>query len=268
MLLYCENLLGNNDMRFVKLYKQHQLTQDDETFLQNVVAGFYYGYNNSHISYIKTTSSTYAAVSKQFADLVGVTVEELIGKSDFDLLCKAKELAQTFYDQDRMVETTRKKFRFLDINHYATGIGIYIFRKCPIINPTTNNVLGTYCVVSKFKSSSAINAVFNFQNYGKHIHQNDLIQYKSLTTREQETLFCIAHGLTDRKLIANFLSTIHQKNISTETTKKILQAIYEKIPSANTMPALHEYATKHKYYEVIPESIVNKISFGISVHYD
>lgn len=255
-------------MTFFSLYKQYQTVQDDDSFLQNVVFGFYYGYNNSHISYIKTTSSIYAAVSKKFAELVGVTVEELIGKSDFDLLCEARELAQIFYLQDRMVEKTREKRKFLDINHYATGVGIYIFRKSPIINPTSNNVLGTYCVVSKFKSYSAINAVLNFQVHEKHISQDDLIQYSELTIREQEALFCVANGITDRKLIANFLSSIYHKDIGIETTKKILQSLYEKFPCASNMPSLNKYLVQHKYYEVIPASIISKLSSGITLPYD
>lgn len=270
MLIYRKvlKLLGDNVMGFVDIYKQYHSTQDDLSFMQNAVKGFYYGYNNSHISFIKTTSSTYAAVSGQYADLVGISVDELIGKSDFELLCEAKELAQTFYDQDRLVENTRKKHRFLDINHYATGIGIYIFRKSPIINPATNNVLGTYCIVSKFKSTSAINAFINFQNQSKKISSQDLMQYKLLTPREQETLFCVANGLTDRKLIANFLSIIHKKEVGIEATKKILQSLYQKLPCASNIPALHEYAIKHKYYELIPEGLIGKISSGISIPYD
>lgn len=255
-------------MGFVDVFKQYQSVQDDDSFLYEVVKGFYYGYNNNHNSFIKTTSSTYAAVSKQFAELVGLNVESLIGKSDFEIICGAKEQAQMFYDQDRLVEMTRKKHRFLDINNYATGIGIYIFRKSPILNPATNNILGTYCIISKFKGSSAINAFLNFQNRGVNISQRDLIRYNSLTSREQETLFCVANGLTDRKLIANFLSVIQKKEIGIETTKKILQTLYQKFPCANNIPALHEYALKHKYYELIPEGLINKISSGISIPYD
>ena len=259
-------------MKYVELYNRHKDILNDEKYFQNVISSFYFSYGFKHIAYIKTTSSTYAAVSKQFADLVGLSPEHLLGKSDFEIQCGAKNLAKVFYDQDRLVENTRKKRKFLDINNYASGVGVYIFRKIPIINPSSNSVLGTHCVISLFKSNSPINTLLNFNNGRENIlSKQDVQLYNTLTTREKEVLFCIVNGLTDRKLISSFLSTIHNKSIGADSTiRNILSSLYNKLPCVNTISSIHNYVIQRSCYRLIPNSILNASNqfVGISLPYE
>ncbi|MDD3265698.1 MAG: hypothetical protein PHC75_00780 [Burkholderiales bacterium] len=201
--------------------------------------------------------SLYAAVSDKFAKMLGMNTEEIIGKSDHDLPYGIARIADVLYKQDRDVELFRIKMKFLDIRSYADGLEFYIFSKYPIINPSTKNVLGIYCYVTKPKNYSVINFINKYQlDYYPHHNQNP--HQPLLTKREQEVMFCIASGITERKHIANFLSKIHNKNISSDgTIKKILTNLYQKLLISGSISALYNHAIHHGYHKIIPQSIIN-----------
>lgn len=256
---------------YIEIYQQQLKDNNDDLFFRKVISSFYFSEANSQVACIKDTCSRYVAVSEQFSKLAGQSVRHIIGKSAAELFLCSGELAQTYYQQDREVETSREKRKFLDINYYSSGLGILIFQKTPIINPATDNVLGVYCIASTFEGASALNVV---QLLAKEPLENQCNPdgcMKSLTKREQEVLFCVANGLTDRKLIARFLSAIHGKEIGADATiKNILKSLYNKIPCGSSISSLANYAMIRKCHTFIPESIMTAecLVKGISIPFD
>lgn len=255
---------------YFEIYKQYNNIQSDETFFKNVITSFYYAFNNNHIAFIKNNKSIYVATSIKFAQLFGTNIENIIGKSDQELSNEISKIANIIYHQDRNVEITRKSTKFLYIHQYNPIISIYIFHKFPIINPISNNVLGTYCIATKFTNTSMIHIINKYQNI-------DLVKsqekpYPHLTKREKEVLFCVANGLTDRKHIANFLSKIHGKSIGADTViKRSLANLYKKLlNTGGSIYNLYEYATNNRYQSEIPQSIItaNNINFGAPIQID
>lgn len=257
--------------KYLDIYTKQLHGESDELFFKNTISSFYYSYSHMEIAFIKNTTSHYVAVSSQFAALRGLEPHELIGKLDFEIPDKISEFAQIFYQQDREVEASRKKRRFLDVHYYADGLGIYVFRKAPIINPSTNNALGIYCVASKFKGKSSMSVVQLLAKEPVNRQCNLDICMGALTRREQEVLFCVANGLTDRKLIARFLSAIHGKEIGADATiKNILKSLYNKIPCGSTISSLANYGMIRKCHTFIPESIMTAehLAKGVSIPFD
>lgn len=246
------------------IYQDNLHPYTDEEYMTQTVRAMYRSYSNNSLCAIKDTNSIYLAASKSFVKTVGMTQENIIGKTELDFSSQVKNHYKEFYAQDRLVETQRQKLKFLDIHRYENGIAAYITRKLPIINPATNNVLGTYLVFSALKPNITNKAI-------KDIHKfNDLSKVKSLngladinfSPREAEIIFCISMGITERKKIALFLSALHGKSIKHDATiKSTLKSIYNKIPNINTISDLSNCIEQHNLNCQIPQSMLKIGSF-------
>lgn len=258
-----------NYLKCLTILEENSNPCSDDEYLERSVKSMYYGYNSDSICGIKDTESVYLAVSHTYSKLVGLDQKNIIGKPETDIPCNTGS-AYVFCQQDREVESSRTKHRYLNVYDYKTGTEAHIVNKLPIINPSTNNVLGTQYVAEKLELSSPIAIINKLYQHNRSFSGISLnvsaipIASLKLTPREREVLFCISIGLTDRKTIANFLSMIHNKNIGHDTTvKDVLHSLYQKIPHINSIQTLMEYAISNGYNQSIPESILLEGSFSI-----
>lgn len=250
--------------KYLMILDEQLLNFDDDEYLEQSVKSLYRSYSNNFICGTKNTQSIYLGVSQSFAELVGLHPRSIIGKTEMSFPCKVSEMSGQFYKQDRYVEKTRMKHRYLDIHHFITGVDAYIFRKIPIINPATNNVVGTHFVAGKLKSNNSIKLFNLLHQTHREIRSNEYTEKLKLTNREHEVLFCIAIGFTNRKSIAAFLSMVYKKNIGHETTvKDALNSLYQKLYPINSINLLRDYALANEYDQNIPKNILLEGSFFI-----
>lgn len=233
----------------------HTQKQNDYEYFINTLKSFYLLTSNTQsVSFIRDNNDIYATTSDKFAKLVGYTINELLGKTNFELIEKGSSLSKIYAEQDKQVRKLRKKLHFLDIHDKSEKVNLYIYRKSPIINPSTNSVLGVYCVVEEYKPRSGIYALNKI--YNRYKNNNLIDKIDRLTPREQEVLFCVSNGMIERKLISNFLSDIHQKSIGADTTiKDILSSLYGKT-GCTSMSDLMNYAIKIGQNQNIPMSLL------------
>jgi len=209
--------------KYKKLFnraQQESLTDDE--YLEKYMS-YIHTFKANEIYGIKDTSSTHLLSTTGFAKMVGLkNSKDSFGKKDKEMPCKTAEFADVFNIQDREVEKTRSEKIILDIHEFSTGFGMVQTIKSPIINPTTQNVLGTIFRASNFTISSQLKIIMELHGK-KFSHTSSMTisnAYKklNLSNLEQEVLFCICLGFGSKKSIANFLSFIHEKEISSETT--------------------------------------------------
>jgi len=239
----------------------------DNEYLEELILHIY-RFRNDEICGVKDTNSTNLAITSYFSKMLGFKDPyALIGVTDDEIPCKVCEVADIFYQQDREVEQTKTPKLILDIHEYYTGFTPLKTTKSPIINPTTNNVLGTFYHASEFTINTTLKTILNLHG-GKFGNQAGMMASNiekdySLTNREVEVLFCACLGFSDRKSIANFLSFIHKRDVKADTTvKDAFKGLYSKLP-CNSIPGLLEFSVANNLHLQIPKSFLVLGSFEL-----
>ena len=198
---------------------------------------------------IKNLESVYLSTTIVHTKMMGISeLDKIVGKKDEHMPCKIAEVAETFYNQDKVVRTTSRDLHMLDIHEYCTGLAFLKTIKKPIINPYTSPVLGTFAHCTPFNASSYLKTILDIHSirFGKHpsmqisTNQSKLI----LTELERDVLFCICLGINSRKDIAFMLSIIYKKEIYPETTiNDAFRRLYQKLDcnSPSQLLAIAEY---------------------------
>ena len=188
------------------------------------------------------------------------SMDHTIGKTYVDIPCNAVKCADIFLQQDREIEQERLARNILEIQDYYTGFAAYNTIKSPIINPSTNNVLGTYAQGVKLEINFGLKAILDiygtrFSKYSSMYVCNSLSKFK-LTEVERDILFCICLGISRHKDIAHLLSAIYKRNVDHSTTvNDTFRRLYRKL-DCNTPTQLLEFAIYNNLHLQIPSSFL------------
>lgn len=164
-------------------------------------------------AYIKNLEGTYMQCNQAFADCLGISKREVIGRTAYDII--PKELADVYSARD-------KKF-FTQILHNENTSKSFdtesdgIFNRA-IIYDDDSNIVGFLCIV-------------NFNKISVTLRSSD--DLKALTNREMEVLNELARGKS-AKGIAKIL------NISSHTVTDHLKSIYRKLNVHSKNEALYK----------------------------
>ena len=167
----------------------------------------------------KDTESILLGVSIKCVETHGYkNIDISIGTTDYDIPCKVSESADIFRSQDKEARQTRSIKNVIDIHEYYTGFAAVKSTKTPIINPATNNILGTFWLGRSLEMDINLKTILDVhrQRFGKQSSMeitNGSVVLK-LTNLEQNVLFCICLGISSRKDITNLLSVIYKKELS------------------------------------------------------
>lgn len=157
-------------------------------------------------------------------------------------------------NEDQGIMARRKPQAFLKFNNFKDGIKPRIFIKSPIINPTTNNVVG---VIYQGMDWSLIN--FNQQLIKAHQlfkpYNKDNLDLPKLTKREKQIVFFFLAKLSSQE-IADILYTIENKHISKSTIDSIfIDRLYIKF-GVNGRQALYDKLLQLGYDNLIPQDLL------------
>jgi len=86
--------------------------------------------NTSAVVYIKDAQGRYMLVNREFESLFGVTMDELIGKTDYDLF--PREFADAFRDIDRQILERGQTIEVEEMAPQPDGPHIYVSSKFPL----------------------------------------------------------------------------------------------------------------------------------------
>src|SRR3990167_7824615 len=207
--------------------------------------------------HIKDYHGKYVVSNKNHSSLVGFkTLDEIIGKTDWDIKCEAAKFSECFREQD--LKTKEKNLTILDIHRYADGkIWAFYVTKGALYDPQGHYV-GVACQKLPLAEHLLIKILTFFR---KNEYKDYALSYVlspfpnsvPLTSRQGECLYYMLRGKT-AKQIASILA------ISPRTVTDYIEHIKYKF-NCHTKPELIDKAISLGLFHYIPESLIfNDIS--------
>jgi PAS domain-containing protein len=94
----------------------------------------------------RDAQGVYQYVNAAYGRLMGLTQPlDIVGRTVFDLPCDAAACAEAFQEHDRLVMSSGRAQKVLDIHPYADGQwGVYVVSKKPWFNER-REIIGTLC---------------------------------------------------------------------------------------------------------------------------
>lgn len=184
------------------------------------------------------------------------------GINDYEIPCKAADLAGIFQQQDKLVIETGKSLQFLTVGQFIKDRWqIILGTKTPIYD-SKNNPIGTFgygMEISKitshfiqlFKETVLVKDIKQggyilSENFTKSISLNKQIK---LTARESETLFLLIRGKTAKE-IANILG------LSTRTTEQYIEQLRAKFDCSSRSELISK-AFEQGFFNYIPSGLLH-----------
>jgi len=211
-------------------------------------------------AFCKDENSVYQYLNPNLGRIYGVRHHlDFVGGTDFDIPCDVAACAEAFQEQDRLVMSSGKEFKILDIHPFADGQwGVYLGSKKPWLDEN-NKVIGT--VFRGMDITNAYSMAFSTQLAKFTGHQQDSYTLTqdggaitagavSLSPRESEVLFLILRGKT-AKLAATVLG------LSYRTVQQYIDSLKEKFHVESKIELI-DAAMAQGYMSQIPLSIFSK----------
>lgn len=213
------------------------------------------------MSGIKDLNSRIIACSGQAVELLGFkSFDQLYGKTDYDLNCKAVESAPTFIEQDQEVIKSRKTLKLLDIHTYADGKEhIWVGEKAPFyqdgvltgvyitaIDMGRGFIQAYYSKLSKLLlDTEGTNPVNKMPS--SVIIRNELPQL-NLSKVEMLCFFYIVRGFCSSQIA-------ERMSVSVRTVESYYDRIKNKL-GCYTKKEIVEFAYQKGYTHFIPEELI------------
>ncbi|HLX53741.1 MAG TPA: hypothetical protein VKR58_07360 [Aquella sp.] len=212
---------------------------------------------------IKDVNSIHVYCSRYFLEeVLAIDASKIIGK--LFIQCEPERFSPVdeIIAEDQGIISRRKPQAFLKLNNFNDGIKPRIIIKSPIINPSTNNVVG---LIYQGMDWSLIN--FNQQLIKAHQLFKPLNKDKSnlpkLTKREKQIVFFFLAKLGSQE-IADILYTIENKHISKSTIDSIfIDRLYIKFGVTNRQ-ALYDKLLQLGYDNLIPQDLLISTTIPLS----
>lgn len=204
--------------------------------------------------------STYLNITQAFAKLLGwSSAEDCLGKTDYDIPCKAVEFADDFIKMDKQVITTNERMLTLDIQPYASGWKLILAERNPVHNEKGECVgLFNHCIdVSQVEPFHSYVQLHKFDNTllkneckpSSYILNRKHSPFK-LTEKQENCLFLLLRGRSYKE-IAKILA------VSPRTIESHIDALKNKL-NCYSRADIIEKAINQGYLYYIPETFQNQ----------
>lgn len=245
-------------MAFLCGYFMSKKIQTDQAFLEKIIESL--KCLDSAVPHqkvgIKDTNSIVRYCSFAFAKGVGVEIDNIIGKLDW--LPHKEPFLDIALNEDQKVMDARETRMFLKINRFNQTLKPLLCVKSPLINPETNNVVGTIFYLFDYNFS------MNFQQYIESLYKKNQIHQPNeatikLSKREKQIIFFFLAHFSSQE-IAGLLYQIENKKVTKSTIDSIFtEQLYVKFDVDNRI-ALHKKLLLLGYDHFIPEDILIRSS--------
>jgi len=207
----------------------------------------------------KDLNSIFVRSNNVSAQIIGFkNAEEMQGKNDSQMRCRAAEFAEIFQQQDRLVIEHRKPLQFLELISFADDQWrLSIVTKIPQIRMghllgTQGSAIDVTAILPKLSSLFTIsNTRFKRASQRQQSYFFDCDIYEiNLSERQSECLFFLLRG-KNVKEISQFL------NLSPRTIEDYVNQLKLKF-NCSSKGELIEKAIDHGYIYMIPTGIINE----------
>ncbi len=209
---------------------------------------------------IKSLDSIFTNMTCSTAKLVGwKTVEKSLGKTDYDLPCKASEFAPQFVSLDKQVIESSKSLLTIETQNYSEGWKTNLVKR-NILFDKNNLAFGIFtqlvditdtsfhrnCMVLgglNKKCATARSAIYMLSN------SNIQTSFK-LSQRQEECLFFLIRGKTTKQ-IANIL------NLSSRTIEDHIEKMKHKLDCFSKYQLIDK-AINSDFFYYVPKTLFEK----------
>lgn len=232
---------------------------DDDAYIEEYIKSFYSICYNK-IGAIKDVDSKYIMATNNFVALVGLnSIGSIIHLTDIQLPCSMANYSKKYKEQDEMIIKYKSSQSYIEIQEFATGIGVYKFTKSPIINPKTNNILGVLINVEPFQVTNMMDVMLEMHTKRRNVplNTNSFGCNKaniSLGPKQTEVLFCLSLGIKEDKYIADFI-------------KKVLNIEYGIVHIRDIVRDLLAKFNVCKREELLEEIVKQKLHTSFPLHF-
>lgn len=216
-----------------------------------------YDYFPNLMMWEKNKNSLFKSANLMACRLLGLKKpNDICGLSDYDLPCRAAELAEVWQQDDKQVMFTARGMEFFEIVHSQTSFNLLLVTKMPQLD-RQKNLIGTYgYAMDVTKKYSEISGILT---KGVNQKKNSLFQYSyiigqkpgfNLTGRQSECLFFTLRGKTCKE-IGKIL------NLSPRTIECHMEDLKAKF-ICKTRNELIDKAISQGFLYVIPQHLFNQ----------
>ncbi|NRB10251.1 MAG: PAS domain-containing protein [Rickettsiaceae bacterium] len=208
---------------------------------------------------VKDVNSNYQVISKDFSSDFGwKTVNEVIGKTDYDIPCKASELAESFRNIDRKVIKYNITGITIEAFYAVSSLMVVLVNKKPIYDKK-GEIIGLICILTDITNLTVKNYVELNDLDKKVVAGFKPKQYVltpefsplSLSRRQQECLSLLIRGKTAKEIA-------YVLGISFRTVEIHLQITKHKL-GCNSKSQLIEKAIDSGFLFHVPDTIFGQI---------
>ena len=210
-------------VKYLELAKNQQVLSDDEFIgrqiwhLEHVLSNEMAAIKNAQCEFIAFTDK----MSQEFS--LG---SKVLGKT-FNEVSEVSEMVRNeVYRQEQ--ELLKQKVTQNSYYFYNKGKEIcnYFVRKRPLINPSTGNTVGIF--ITSEKALPNTHRKFIMQEFIGLSKQSPSRINPILMPLQQQVLFCLLLGISNRKDITHTLNNLTSNYLSENQIKNTLQSLYNK----------------------------------------
>ena len=236
----------------------------DNEFLEQAVqaATFLSLASPKQIITVKNADSVHVFCSDYLAKLTGIELDQLLGKKVWlPLYDNDSNLEKTILAEDKEIMSHREGKMLLRINRFVSGLTPYLSLKIPLINPTTNHVVGLLFQGWEIGANLTTLMVAPLNLTRKSIH---LTKMPKLTKREKEVIFFFMSHLSSQE-IADMLSNLEKKSMSKSTIDSIFNdQLYIKF-KVHSRISLYKKLQSLGYDLLVPKELLSSTSIKLDI---
>lgn len=210
---------------------------------------------------VKDLDSRYIYCSPNFAELLGYSVAEIVGKHDMFI---GEENNASRICEDQQIIHERKALPFIHIDKIKGRLTPLTFIKSPIIDDSTDSVIGILCQVFEFATLDPAQQILNlYQNLSLTRQQNQ--QLPHLTKREKQIVFLFLANLNSAEMV-EVIYRMEGKKISKGTIDCVFtDQLFQKFGVYNRQ-ALYVKLIQLGYNRLIPTEMLPSATIALDTH--
>ncbi|MDD3266003.1 MAG: hypothetical protein PHC75_02335 [Burkholderiales bacterium] len=245
----------------MKLHSLNSRLLPDDKFLSIFIDSFDIHYSTQMVG-LKDLNNSFLIVSEPYAQHMGMHRSELTKvcqrakASNISLDLDARDIV--IHQKYEHVIKNKQSVKYIDIHNRDGNTHAFVFTKSPLINPSTDNVVGVIHKLDKF-SVPYIQHIFTQTNTNNSMDLNTT----EFSDRERIILFFMSLGITNYKQIADIMTALRDgEEITHDNIKYSVKKLLKITDTCFYNDMLNSLASSGYIFDV-PESFLTKGKFFI-----